>query len=418
MAKTHYSVARVGQINKAGVGKFQRHNERQNKTYKNMNVNKSMSHLNIHFKDTGGLTYNEKFDQMEKEGLISTRGLKPDAKVYDELLLDVNTTYFEENGGYEFAKKFYSDAYEYAKSFYGEQKIIAAVMHADELNVAVTEELGRPVYHYHLHVIAIPTVEKEIKWSKRCRDPEKIGQVKEVITQVSHSKKWKSLPKLDENGEPIRSKNGKVIYEKSYSRLQDDFFDHMKKAGYTDFVRGEKGSTEEHLEVLDFKIKKDTERLKEIEKNLELSAQYGEKAGELKEKLDDISDIGKKTLTGKVQLTQDEFESLHYLAEKGIAAQKQLLDKENVIAEKDRTIASQSWTISDLRGTVKKLEVKLEQVKEEFESFKETVKDYVAGMKLYPEKVKGFFDELKEQYKKEQRERKLIRSRKEQDLER
>lgn len=43
---------------------------------------------------------------------------------------------------------------------------MSAVMHADELNTALSEEYGKPIYHYHLHVIAIPVVKKEIKWSK------------------------------------------------------------------------------------------------------------------------------------------------------------------------------------------------------------------------------------------------------------
>ena len=30
--------------------------------------------------------------------------------------------------------------------------ILSAVMHADEINRAMTEALGREVYHYHLHV--------------------------------------------------------------------------------------------------------------------------------------------------------------------------------------------------------------------------------------------------------------------------
>ena len=52
----------------------------------------------------------------------------------------------------------------------GTDSIIPAVMHADELNTALTEEYGKPIYHYHLHVVAIPVVMKEIKWTKRCKD--------------------------------------------------------------------------------------------------------------------------------------------------------------------------------------------------------------------------------------------------------
>ena len=48
---------------------------------------------------------------MVAEGAVSTRGLKPDAYVFDEMVFDVNTEYFERHGGYEYAKKFYAEAY-------------------------------------------------------------------------------------------------------------------------------------------------------------------------------------------------------------------------------------------------------------------------------------------------------------------
>ena len=51
----------------------------------------------------------------------------------------------------------------------GEQYLLSAVMHADERNRAMSEALGEDVYHYHLHVVYIPVVEKQIirRWSKR-----------------------------------------------------------------------------------------------------------------------------------------------------------------------------------------------------------------------------------------------------------
>ena len=46
------------------------------------------------------------FEQMEQDKIISTRGLKPDAVKYGELVFDVNSAYFYNHGGYEFAKQF------------------------------------------------------------------------------------------------------------------------------------------------------------------------------------------------------------------------------------------------------------------------------------------------------------------------
>lgn len=189
MAEGNWSVIRVEKITAESAQKNERHNERKNESYANLNVDTKRIVFNVHFKDTDGLTYNEYFQKLIDEGQISTRGQKAVATIFNELVVDVNTRYFEQHGGYKYAKQFYKEAYRFACEIYGENNIVSAVMHADELNKAVSEELGKPVYHYHLHIVAIPTVRKEILWSKRCKDEALRGTVKEVINQVSHSKK-------------------------------------------------------------------------------------------------------------------------------------------------------------------------------------------------------------------------------------
>ena len=247
MTGKNYSVARIAQYTQDGIGKAERHIERKNKTYENMNVVQERSEMNVRFKSCGDLTYIEQLEKMISDGSVSLRGLKKDAKVFDEVIFDVNTAYFESQGGYEFAKRFYEEVYRFAEKEYGSQNVISAVMHADELNTALTQQMGKPTYHYHLHVVALPVVEKEIRWSKRCKDPTLVGTVKEVIKQVSHSKKWASQQVEDETG------HRKMI--KSYSLLQDRFYEHMRAAGFQDFERGERGSTAEHLSVLEYKTK-------------------------------------------------------------------------------------------------------------------------------------------------------------------
>ena len=208
----------------------------------------------------------EMFEQMRSDGVISTRGLKADAEKFGELIFDVNSAYFFNHGGYDFAKQFYADAYKAAiKIVGGEQYILSAVMHADERNRAMSDAMGQDVCHYHLHVVYIPVVEKQILWSKRCKDESLRGTVKETIQQVSMSKKWDSKPALDENGEPILSAKGKPVLKKSYSVLQDDFFRYMRETGYDDVERGERGSSEEHLTVTQFKVMMEQERLSELQ---------------------------------------------------------------------------------------------------------------------------------------------------------
>ena len=161
MAEGNWSVIRVEKISAEGAQKTERHNERKIESYANLNVDTEKIARNVHFKDTGGLTYNEYFQRLIDEGKISTRGQKAGATIFNELVIDVNTRYFEEHGGYEYAKQFYTDAYKAAVEIVGgEQYILSAVMHADERNRPMSEALGQDVYHYHLHVVYVPVVEK------------------------------------------------------------------------------------------------------------------------------------------------------------------------------------------------------------------------------------------------------------------
>ena len=274
--KPDMSCARVVQYKASGLDKIYRHNERRNESYGNENVITEMSRYNIHFKDPGDETYTEIFRRLEAEGVISTRGLREDATLLDEIIIDVNTQYFEDHGGYEYAKRFYEEAYHFIEKKFGTEHVVSAVMHADELNTEVSERLGKDVYHYHLHAMVIPVVEKEIRWSK-------------VIHQVSHSKKWASdIPERDERGEIVLRKNGKPKFRKSYSILQDEVYDHMISHGFTGFERGERGSTAVHLDTLQYKIEKDRERLAEIEGRIEQARLDYEPALEAKRKIEEI----------------------------------------------------------------------------------------------------------------------------------
>ena len=261
----NYTVARNRDLCGNDIRNAQGHNERQNETYSNEDIVPERTPFNVHFRQPT-VSYSEMFDQMEQAGTISTRGLKADATHFCEMVLDVNSAYFFNHGGYEFAKQFYADAYKAAAEIIGgEQYILSAVMHADERNRAMSDALGQDVYHYHMHIVYVPVVEKQILWSKRCKDPALRGTVKETIMQVSRSKKWASQPSLDTNGQPLLSKNGKPILRPSYSVLQDQFYDRMRAAGYDDIERGQRGSTEEHLTVTQFKVQQEQQRLAEIQ---------------------------------------------------------------------------------------------------------------------------------------------------------
>lgn len=236
------------------------------------------------------------------------------------------------------------------------------------------------VFHYHLHVVYIPVIEKEILWSKRCKDEALRGTVREIIHQVSRSKKWAYPEAVDEQGKPILGKNGKPIRIPSYSLLQDRFYEHMRLAGFDGFERGELGSTRVNLNSLDFKIQEDKKRLMQLEK---LVAAKEMKLEQVSEKLvaqkqvnkqyHDLDGIGKTTVFGKIELTEKDYTDVISLAREGILSRVK-------ISELTQKLQDAGARILDLQSS--------------WERLYEQTKDFRQAVKLAPQRVKEVFAEI------------------------
>lgn len=418
-------------LTKSQILNVQHHNEREKSTYVNQDIVLERTHMNIHFKKANE-DYEDIFSSMEEEKIISTRGLKEDAKVFGELIFDVNSAYFYNNGGYEFARKYYEEAYKAAIEIVGgEQYIVSAVMHADERNKAMSEALGEDVYHYHMHVVYVPVVKKDILWTKRCKDKALVGTVKETIMQVSSSKKWDSKPALDESGQPILNKDGKTVLRKSYSVLQDDYYNHMRNAGYENVERGEKGSSEEHLTVTQFKVMKEEEHLKDLfkrEKEVQKSIEEAEDAldevelalDEAEEKLDEmayaIEDIG--ALTKKYDAPLEEilpqpssFENVRsYREKKVIPLFKKILEDMYSLKRAYHELLSNAIKINDKYKYVVKTNKSLIKRNKELVKENSLLKGKADAFNyvlkgLGSEKVRDIVERVKEIEKEKERER-------------
>jgi len=414
--KSDKSVVRNAQYKRGGLSVRQRHNERQNADYMNDDIIKDRAALNVHFKEPTG-SYEQMFDSMVADGVISTRGLGKNPFIVDELVYDINTAYFEYKGGYDYAISFYEEAYRCAcEEVGGEQFILSAVLHADERNKELSRQLGYDVYHYHLHVVYVPVVDKEIYFKKNNKDPEKAGKLREVIKQVSNSKKWPKHKQYDENGEVKRNAKGKPILLNSYSLLQDHFYEHMTAAGFDGFERGEHGSTAEHLSVLEYKAKMEREAAQreadraaalalEVERKQQAAAALDtaiagkEKTAAtldkkvehkikhvefLDDKIDDrnyafadikeINKIGKRTnLIGQIVVTPEELDYVKGFAREGVNSRV---------------------TIKDLSDRVKRVEEECDSWKQKYERLYERVAPFLEAVKHAPKRVMAFLKSI------------------------
>ena len=145
--KADMSCARVKKYTASDVSKAERHNERKNETYENMNVIVERIPFNVHFKKTTAPTYMEQLKQMETDGQVSLRGLRKDATLFNEIVIDVNTMYFERNGGYEYAKQFYEEAYHFIEEKFGADNVISVSY--THLDVYKRQQLHDAVKYIH-----------------------------------------------------------------------------------------------------------------------------------------------------------------------------------------------------------------------------------------------------------------------------
>jgi hypothetical protein len=405
------TVVRNAQYKRGGLNKRERHNERKNADYMNDDIIKERAALNVHFKQAQG-GYESTFDKMVADGLISTRGLGKDPNIVDELVFDVNSAYFENNGGYEYAKSFFEEAYRCAvEEIGGEQFVLSAVMHADERNKALSEQYGRDVFHYHLHVVYVPVVQKEIYFKKNNKDPEKAGKLREVITQVSHSKKWPKQKKLDENGEVARNARGKTILVNVYSLLQDHFYQHMTEAGFTGFERGERGSAAEHLSVTEYKTQQEIKRAAAataiVEEKQEAAAALDKKLEKKEERLerldgqlavkekakstfDEIDAMGKLTMLGNFSLTADELTKLKALAKKSLTADEKIRDanRKRKTAENEREAAENK--LNEVNARIEASKKSQPKITEHITWFNK----FIAALKRAPKRLTAVIEDI------------------------
>ena len=176
--------------------------------------------------------------------------------------------------------------------------------------------------------------------------------------------------------------------------LQDDFFNYMRNAGYTDVERGERGSTEEHLTVTQFKVQREQERLDTLTAQADQQAQslaktcqtLSKKEKELaavqkkttltKEALihaRDLDYIGKRTFLGNYSLTEEEFSKLKKQADHGY-----MMDVEN-------------RRLKEELSTAKKEAAHWGQ---KYHELWYEVKPYLDALHRAPELVRGFLEKI------------------------
>ncbi|HLT64846.1 MAG TPA: MobV family relaxase [Flavobacterium sp.] len=364
-----YSIFRVAKVKNAVTTRaLQRHNQRENKTYGNQDIDHSRTHLNYDLinPDTallvktengfetqyksGAINYVEKIEERIQEGYQGTRKIRSDAIKHVDGIITSDKEFFDRLSKSD-QEQYFKDSLEFIKKEYGEKNILYATVHLDEKTP-------------HMHFGFVPLTE-----DGRLSAKDMIGN------------------------------------KKALSELQDRFNDFVNERGYN-LDRGEKSVDTKHIEIMKFKEKTLNEKISKLENEAKSLEKNVDKLKDIDQRVVQVDDLERKVkeipVLKQVVMSKDDFETFKEVAKSGIATleQKSLLEEqlgdlktsnsfmiqtlqnEKEIAENER---------DEAMDESEKLRKKVDELEHENNILKQTL---VKLKDFYKDLIKGFSEQI------------------------
>lgn len=147
-----YMVCHFGKYKSGNVFGLQKHNQRENKNYSNIDIDKARTPLNYDLVNQGNINYLKRVKSIIEANRTSERAIRKDATIYCECIISSDSDFFE-NLTEDKQKEFFKNSLDYLRSKIGEEFIISANVHLDETTP-------------HMHVGFVPIIENSLSAKK------------------------------------------------------------------------------------------------------------------------------------------------------------------------------------------------------------------------------------------------------------
>ena len=147
-----YMVCHFGKYKSGNVFGLQKHNQRENENYSNIDIDKARTPLNYDLVNQGNINYLKRVKSIIEANRASERAIRKDATVYCECIISSDSDFFE-NLTEDKQKEFFKSSLDYLKSKIGEEFIVSANVHLDETTP-------------HMHVGFVPIIENLLSAKK------------------------------------------------------------------------------------------------------------------------------------------------------------------------------------------------------------------------------------------------------------
>lgn len=314
MAFFVYHLAKYSKNNVVGI---QKHNQRQNKSYKNKDIDLSKSKLNIDFENQTRIKYLEKVEKIIKENRTKGKAIRKDAVLMCESVISASPEFFLGMEQSE-KEKYFKYSYEFLKNRYGEKNMISATVHFDETTP-------------HMHFNFVP-ITSDGKLSAR-----------DLITRMELKK------------------------------IQDELPRYLQSKGF-DIKRGREYSKEKHMQPEDYK-KQQIQELRELENKLEYVKKLFKGFEKPLNSFNELepANIKKNLITGKETVYKNDYDEAIDILKGTMKENLELKEKLHNEQLKARNLEVKLNTVNEYERLTYEKEKKFKLEKEEFEEQKQLI---------------------------------------------
>ena len=370
-----YLVCHFGKYKSVNVFGLQKHNQRENKNYSNIDLDTSKSHLNYDLINPNPINFRNTINSLIKDKRKSDRAIRKDAVVYCECIISSDQDFFN-NLSEDKQKLFFRESLEFLGKKLGKDNIISANVHLDETTP-------------HMHVGFVPI-----------------------------------------HGTSLSAK--KVLNRNFLRDIHDKMPKFLKENGF-DIERGKENAKIKHLETKDFKrtyqselnnlenekikLDKDIIFLENKRDTLKMLLNASVSFENLLEDINDL-EIGKTFLGAKITIKNDDYiklkEKFEFLTKENLKKDNEILELKNLLEEKNKNINSLNKNYDSLNKTLDIRNSEIFEIKENISREKdleiENIKTrYENKIELYEEEVSNYKNLYKSKFDEVDFMKKFIR---------
>lgn len=334
-----YAICRMQKMKSHDLKGMQFHNQRERESKTNPDIDSSRSHLNYDLVNQEKIDYNKRVKEIIDSQISSTRKIRKDAVLVNELIITSDRGFFDGLSEKE-QKRFFEESYKLFSERYGTQNIAYATVHFDEKTP-------------HLHMGVVPMKDGKLQ--------------------------------------------GKNVFNRQELQwIQDEFPKHLREKGF-EVERGEKGSDREHLTTQELKAKTIQVKINNLENQLGGLTNLQTKI----EKIEDFnSKIKEKRFSDKVVMDKKDYKAFEELAKSGFVVREKFEEHKKASGETIQELTIENKNLkkerNDYMDKNQELRKKNRELKQENSELKRELRRYITLVKTFGDQVKIRMEKLTE----------------------